>query len=309
MQKIYYRVVTFFIFSFLFYSSLFAQSDSLASEISLKTVLENDNVPLNQEVVYHIELSWHGDLSQYKIGDIGDPVITNLSLRGSGSSNRLTTDKDGQPLSIKRVTYYFKPQSMGMAYIDGITIQYTDSHSGKSETLSAQRIGVKITDPVATSQDTFMPGTILLWILLIGFIAALAYFLFRYMQRRKKSDEDETPVLTMEEKYLELLNETIHLSNGVAKENISALKKLLSGYIAEKFSHTDKVDISVIKESLAQLKLEPELIKKVAQMHDKAELAQFAGENIELSEIHIFYDTIEHILNKVNEEEKINTGD
>ena len=65
----------------------------------------------------------------------------------------------------------------------------------------------------------------------------------------------------------------------------------------------------MIKESLAQLKLEPELIDKVAQMHDKAELAQFAGENIELSEIHIFYDTIEHILNKVNKEEKINTGD
>jgi hypothetical protein len=288
---------------FLLSSFLFAQNDSLSSEISLKTYLEEDSVPLNQEVVYHVELSWEGDLSRFSIGEIGEPVITNLSLRGSGSSNRITTSKNGKPLSIKRVTYYLKPLSIGMAYIDGLSIQYKENSSAKSETLFAQRIGVKIIDPVASDKDAFMPGTILLWILLIGFLAALAYFIFRYMQRRPKQEAD-APQQSIEEKYLELQSETIHIANRASKENISDMSKLLAGYISEKFAITDKVDMPVIKEKLAHLKIEEELIQKISQMYEKAELARFAGEQVDIAEMHMFFDTIEHILSKINKDEK-----
>jgi len=297
-----YRLLILLLFV-LSFNSLLAQGDSLASEISLKTILENDNVPLNHEVVYHVELSWEGDLSQYKIGNIGEPVITNLSLRGSGSSNRLTTSKNGRPLSIKRVTYYLKPQSIGMAYIDGLSIQYAESSSGKSETLFAQRIGVKIIDPVASAKEAFMPGTILMWFLLAGFLAALAFFIFRYIQRRPKQ-QDEAPQQTIEEKYMELQSETIHIANGATKENISDLSKLLAGYIAEKFAITETVDLPVIKEKLSQLKIADELIDKISLMYDKTELVQFAGEEIDLAVMHMFFDTIENILSKLNKEEK-----
>lgn len=308
MLNKYYRYCIFLLILF-FNSSLSAQSDSLSSEISLKTILENDNVPLNKEVIYHVELSWQGELSQYKIGDIGDPVVTNLTLRGSGSSNRITTGKDGKPLAIKRITYYFKPNSMGMAYIDGLTIQYTDTQTNKSETLSAQRIGVKIVDPVETGEDQFMPGTILLWLLAAAFLIAFAYFLFRYIQRRNKVEKEEIPSISLEEKYLNLQNDTIHMANGASRENISELSKLLSGYLSEKFAITGNIDLSTIKEQLSQLKVEDEIIEKISIMYDKAELARFAGEDVDLSEVHMFYDTIEGILNKINNDEKLNTGD
>lgn len=288
---------------FLLTSFLFAQDDSLSSEISLKTFLEEDNVPLNQEVVYHVELSWEGDLSRFSIGEIGEPVINNLALRGSGSSNRITTSKNGKPLSIKRITYYLKPLSIGMAYIDGLSVQYKENSTAKSETLFAQRIGVKIIDPVATDKDAFMPGTILLWVLLIGFLAALAFFIFRYMQRRPRQEE-EAPQQSVEEKYLELQRETIHIANGATKENISDLSKLLSGYISEKFAITEKVDLAVIKEKLTHLKIEEEMIQKINQMYDKAELARFAGEEIDIADMHMFFDTIEHILSKIDKDEK-----
>jgi hypothetical protein len=295
------------LFALLFSSSLWAQTDSLYSAISLKTILEDDNVPLNHEVVYHVELSWEGDLNKYSIGEIGEPVMTNLSLRGSGSSNRLTTTKAGTPLSIKRITYYLKPLSIGMSYIDGLSVQYTDNDTGRKETLFAQRIGVKIVDPVASDNEKFMPGTILLWALLIGFVAALAFFLFRYIQRRPKK-EDETEEPSMEEKYLELQSETIHLANGATKENISDLTKLLSGYIAEKFSITDNVDLPVIIEKLNILKIENESIEKISLMFEKAERVQFAAEEINMSDMHIFFDTIEQILRKIDKDEK-NIGD
>ncbi len=280
---------------FIFTSTAFAQTDSISSQINLKTILENENVPLNQEIVYHVELSWQGDLDRYKISDIGDPVISNLTLRGSGSSNQLITDPQGNPKSIRRVTYYFKAIEIGMAYIDGLTIQYTDIILDKGETLIAQRIGVKIGPPLENSNDDYLSGTIILWAMLTGFVLIVAFFVFRYLQRRKVV-EKEAPELTLEEKYIRLLTDTIHLANGATKANISALTKLLNSYIAEKFSIPGSVDSNIVKDRLAQLKVSEEIIGKIEIMHSKAELASFAGEKIDLADLHMFYDTIEQVL-------------
>ncbi|KAA3617823.1 MAG: hypothetical protein D8M58_00250 [Calditrichaeota bacterium] len=276
-------------------SSLLAQNDPTSSQINLRTILENENVPLNQEVVYHVELSWKGDLDRYKISDIGDPVISNLTLRGSGSSNQLVTDIDGNPKSIRRVTYYFKAIEIGMAYIDGLTIQYIDTQLNNNETLIAQRIGIKIGPAIAGTEEEFMPGTIMLWLLLGGFIIALVYFLLRFMQRRK-TDELENVEITLEQKYLSLQKDTIHLANGVTNENISALKKLLNSFIAERFSISDNIDLSTVVERLTQLKIPKEIIDKIESLYSKAELASFAGEKIDMSDLHMFYDTIEQAL-------------
>ena len=148
-----------------------------------------------------------------------------------------------------------------------------------------------------------MLGTILLWLLLAGFLAALAFFIFRYLQRRPR-EEDENPPQTTEEKYLELQNETIHIANGATKENISDLSKLLAGYISEKYAITEKVNWPVIKEKLSHLNIDETSIEKLSQMYDKAELVQFAGEEIDIADMHMFYDTIEHIFQKIDKDEK-----
>lgn len=276
-------------------SFLLAQTDSVSSQINLKTILENESVPLNQEIVYHVELSWKGDFDRYKISDIGDPVISNLTLRGSGSSNQLLTDSQGNPKSIRRITYYFKAVEIGMAYIDGVTIRYTDTSLDKSETLVSQRIGVKIGVPLANTDDELISGTVMLWLLLAGFLFLLGYFMFRYLQRRNTA-EVELPELTLEEKYLSLLKDTIHLANGAAKENISSLSKLLDSYIAEKYSIPGSIDANIVKDRLTQIKIPEEIILKIETLYSKAELARFAGEKIEPAQLHMFYDTIEQVL-------------
>ena len=81
-------------------------ADSTASKITLHTYLEQNKVPQNKEVVYHVELSWEGELQRYHISQISTPVLTNLTLRGSGSSNRFFTDEQGKPHSLKRISYY-----------------------------------------------------------------------------------------------------------------------------------------------------------------------------------------------------------
>lgn len=284
-----------------------AQSDSLESEITLRAYLEHDNVPLNKEVVYHVELSWRGDLDQYQISDIGDPSISNLTLRGSGSTNRVTTNEQGHPLAIKKVTFYFKPVEIGMAYVDGVTIGYTNRTTNTSETLLAQRLSVKIVEPTEDPKNEFMPGNIVLWSLLIGFILVVAYFVFRYMQRRNKTEETEEEI-SLEQKYLSLLAETVHLSNGASRENIAAMRKLLNSYVSEKFSIPGNVEKEITKDRLAKLKIPADFLAKIEQMYDKAELAQFAGEQVETTELHLFFDTIEHILKEIDTSTKMNSG-
>ena len=135
----------------------FSQSadDTGQSEIQLRTYIEQENIPLNREVIFHIELSWPGDLSRYKISEIVEPTVTNLTTRGSGSSNKVRTDGDGKLKSIKEITFYFRPLEMGMAYIDGVIINYQDTATQKDESLISSRIGVKIIEPLPEpSQNT-----------------------------------------------------------------------------------------------------------------------------------------------------------
>ena len=131
-------------------SSIFSQSnqDTSVSDISLLTYVENESVALNREVVYIVQLSWQGELSRYKISDVLDPDVTNLIVRGSGSSNKVITNSDGKEISTKRITFYFRPVEMGMAYINGVTIRYKDTLLDQNESLLAGRISVKIIDPI-----------------------------------------------------------------------------------------------------------------------------------------------------------------
>lgn len=285
-----------------------AQNDSLSSNITLKTVLESDNVPLNKEVVYHVELSWEGDLDRYQIDEIVEPTVSGLNLRGSGSSNKLTNDKNAKPHSMRKVTYYFSPQSIGMAYIDGLTIRYKDNLTGDIETLISQRIGVKIIDPVISENDMTNMGTFFQWSLLIIFVLLAGYFGFRFFQRRKTENNEVEIIKSLEEKYLELMRETIHLANNATKENISSLNKLLNSYIAEKFSHVGTIDLSELKSKLENLGIAEDSITKIITMYEKSELARFAAEEINLSELHMYYDSIENILKEIDNNEKNNAG-
>ena len=194
----------------------FAQSDSdtLTSEIQLRTYIESENVPLNREAVYHIELRWQGDLSRYKIFDILEPTVTNLTTRGSGSSNKVRTAPDGSFISVKEITYYFKPLEIGMAYIDGITIRYTDQLKERDESLISSRIGVKIIEPLPEPSDNGVFSNLLYGLIMLIVVGSMLYIYFRYRKKQKEIAEKELSEIkeTVEEKYLRILKETIHIT-------------------------------------------------------------------------------------------------
>ncbi len=162
-------------------------SDSLRSDIQLRTFIESDNVPLNREVVYHVELRWQGDLNKYQVKEIQEPALINLSTRGSGSSNKVHTTPGGDVQSVKRITFYLIPGEIGMSYIDGLTIRYTDSASGKDASLISSRIGIKIVEPVPE------PGSspwidFLMWGVILIVVAGGFLYIFNRYQKNKEAE-------------------------------------------------------------------------------------------------------------------------
>ena len=261
--------------------------------------MESENVPLNREVVYHLELVWQGDLSRYNISEIIEPAVTNLLTRGSGSSNKVRTTPDGGMESVKVITFYFRPLEMGMAYIDGVIIRYHDTVEGKDESLISGRIGVKIDEPLPeSSKNGILTGLVggILGLFLI--VVALILFL-RYKKKQKEALSSTLSEMseTVEEKYLRLLKETIHLNSDNIKDSLSDLTHLLNGYFSE-YYHIPALNMSNddLLNFLSEKELSDNLLQKIKDFYSKANSVKFAGESADESDFHRLYDTVEFVL-------------
>jgi hypothetical protein len=283
--------------------------DKEQSEIQLRTYIEQESIPLNREVVFHIELSWPGDLSRYKISEIVEPAVTNLTTRGSGSSNKVRTDGEGNLKSIKEITFYFRPLEIGMAYIDGVIINYQDTATQKDESLISSRIGVKIIEPLPEPAQNNTFKTLLGVAFFLLMIGLAIYFYLRY--RKKQREAKEKALLevkeTVEEKYLRLLKETVHFNTDNIKDSLGDLTHLLSGYISERFNiPASSMSDESLFQALAERELSDESLSRIKDFFAKANLVKFAGEAVNESGFHRLYDTIELVLENqksVNTEE------
>jgi hypothetical protein len=273
--------------------------DSVKSEILLRTFIESDNVPLNREVIYNVELRWQGDLNDYQIKDVQEPVLTNLTTRGSGSSNKVNTFADGSVQSVKRITFYLTPIEIGMSYIDGITIKYTDMANGKESNLISSRIGIKIIEPLPDPGSSLLPDFLVWGVVLIILVGGFIYFFIRY-QKRKEAERLKAAsevVETLEQKYLRLLRETIQFETDNVRESLSDLSRLLTGYFTEKYNvPAGGISTNNLLEMLEEKDLPDETIARIKDFYPRADMVKFAAEKVDISEFHRLYDTVELVI-------------
>lgn len=273
--------------------------DSLQSDILLRTFIESDNVPLNREVVYHVELRWQGDLNKFRITQIMDPTLTNLSIRGTGSSNKVDTSPDGEMTSVKRITFYLSPLTIGMSYIDGVTIKYSQQDAAYESSLISSRIGVKIVEPLPEPGDSPL-WPILFWATIIVIVTAVTIYFYQRYQKRKEAEREARLAEkkeTSEEKYLRLLRETVHFESDNKKESLSDLAHLLTGYFSEVYDFpAGNLSTSAIIDILREKNLSEENLARASEFFNRADMVKFAGEVVEDSEFHRLYDTVELVI-------------
>ncbi len=300
MRKFVLSLVLFVLFLIDFSTAAVDSTSSV--QIELKTYLESNTVPKNREVVYHVELSWKGDLDRFHILKVNEPSVSNLQIRGSGSSNKFFIDNDGNPLSIKKITYYFLPKELGMAYIDGLVIRYEDTVRGEIETLTAQRLQVSITDPVAENGSAASIGVIIFWVLLVLFLSTIAFFVYRYFQRRDTNAQSEEVIeITPEDENLEKLRLIHENKNLRYSEKVQAMSRLLNHYFSEKFAIEGQVEFKDVEEKLKALSIDEPLLNKIREFMEQALLTKFAAKDVSEADYQLFYDTLENVFGQIKE--------
>ena len=295
------RILNIIILQLLLVTALSAnpEPDSVRSDILLRTFIESDNVPLNREVIYYVELRWQGDLNKYQIKEIQEPALTNLTIRGSGSSNKVNALPDGNMQSIKRITFYLIPVEIGMSYIDGMTIRYTNTASGQDESLISSRIGVKIIEPLDEPGSSPLVSILVWGLVIIIIVGSIIYFFLKF-QKRKDAERlraDAEDVETTEQKYLRLLRETIQFESDNIKESLSDLSHLLTGYFTEKYNlPAGGISTGNLLEILQEKDLSEETFARIKDFYPRADMVKFAAEKVNISEFHRLYDTVELVI-------------
>ena len=272
--------------------------DTEQSSIQLKTFVESSQVPLNGKVKYNVEVSWIGDLSRFQIKPIEQPILTNLLLVGSGSSNKLEPIEGNQFRAVKTITYQFKPVELGMAYIDGLTVQYEDNETGKKDELQAQRVMIEILDPIDEGKSGGFKAVIYIALLII-FFGTMAFFLARYINKRKTHAEALPQDVCLAQEFLTRISQDVDPKSNNLSEMTSRLSNIFREYLSRDFHISAKEASS--QEIMQQLKIkkfdETDLIN-MKDMFIKFDLIKFAGEQVDPAEFSNIYGTIEAFLLK-----------
>jgi hypothetical protein len=274
-----------------------AQPDtaSMRTRVSVSSIIQSNRVPLNRTVDFTIRVAWEGPVEAVELGDLIDPVFSNLEVAGSSSSNRVSGIPGGQS-SIKDVVYTLKPKTLGMAYIDPASLSYTDRNTGLVHSLRTRRMSVEAVSPVPEKGG----GSGLWFRIFFGamFAAGIAFGGWLFVRQKKLRAVHETTVPTpiMEENFLGLLKSTVDLAGPGRRESFSALSKLFRRYLAERFrinaASATTPDLVLM---LAEKGADESLVRKCESVLSKADVVQFSGKDAtqaELDEAYTFVETV-----------------
>ncbi len=246
---------------------IFAHGEQPLAPVAVKTSLSAETVPLNGEVVFSIELSWRGVLDDVRIQALEEPDTDNLTLTGRGSANRVVADSAGGSRSLKRFDFYFKPQATGRARIKPVSVRYL--YRERVRTVYSDAAFLEIAPPVEKSRPVYMPGSILLWAMVLVFAGAVVFVTIRFFLLRRGQKPPVDQHLPLGEKYRRLLLTTIHPSNGQDRENREDMLKLLDSYLRERTGKTRGTETR--SEMLAALPGDEKVKERLSRMLSEME--------------------------------------
>jgi hypothetical protein len=190
---------------------------------------------------------------------------------------------------------------------------FTDSMFVSVATIPVDTVSKKFFDikPMAeTSGGLGLWGTVLLWLILLGFIGGSAYYWF-FVHKKKLTPEQQEALLPPFEralKELKRLEESRYLIQDEFKEYYSELTGIVRSYLEE------EVQISALESTTAQLieklellkdagqlNLDPETLKQFRRILETADLVKFAKSKPELGAAERDRKEVESIVIKTHE--------
>ncbi len=273
-----------------------ASSDSLQRAIQLKTVLESNTVPLNRTVQLTLRLEWTGDLARFDVHRFDNPLLENLEIVSTASTNRVI-QIGAEQRSVQEFSYELKPTSLGMGYVEGMIIPYTDLNTDREHRLMTNRLPLRIVDPIPEEDSDVW----LLWggivVLLVALAAGAAWQYYRRRKRRRQEEEMATAQPSLEVSYLESLREWSperqHSQDNTA---VSEMTRLLRHYLSEKTGYPAIQTPTRLLISQLERRIHEHHLKQLGGVFSVADEIKFSGRAARPHEIDQIYTGVENIL-------------
>jgi hypothetical protein len=271
-------------------------SDSLQSAIQLKTVLESNTVPLNRTVHLTLRLEWTGDLARFDVHRFDNPLVENLEIVSTASTNRVI-QTGGEQRSVQEFSYELKPTSLGMGYIEGMIIPYTDLNTDREHRLMTNRLQVRIVDPIPEGES----GVWLLWggigVLLVVLAGGAAWQHYKRQQRRRREEAINAAQPTLEVSYLESLREwSPERQHSQDNTGVSEMTRLLRHYLTEKTGYPAIQTPTRLLISQLESRIHEHHLKQLGSVLSMADEIKFSGRAARPHEIDQIYTGVENML-------------
>jgi hypothetical protein len=217
---------------------------------------------------------------------------------GSSASNWVG-EVAGVKQAIKTYEFILKPVSLGMAYIDGMIVDYHDKMYDEPHSLVTNRLEVKVIEPLAEKSNRVLVLTVS-GILFLIIVSGGTMMLIK--RKREREAELRNKVITIappEDKYLEELSQGVDLKSHNAGEAFSALSKILRRYLSERY-HIPALEVTTheITSELSKLAVSEKIIEQVQEALQSCDVAKFSGGQAESGALDRAYTLVEDILNR-----------
>jgi hypothetical protein len=274
-------------------SALSAQTAPGAA-VTLGASLDATAVPLNRAVVLTVRLSWEGALDSVLIGEVSDPVLTNLEITGTSTSNRTVGTAEGAS-SVKEIAYTLRPKSLGMGYIDSLTVTVRDLKAGADRLMRTPRLSVMAVEPVPEkSGKSGLPAGILI---AAFFLAGAAAGVTQWRRSRRGKRETPQPAEPpAEQRFLASLKETVRLHGDSREDAFASLSKLFRQYLSEKYGVPAlEATTRELIGSLQAAGAEEGLLRKCESFFGRADEVKFSGRKASQAELDEAYTVVESV--------------
>lgn len=274
------------------------QAKNIKEEISITASTNQTNIPLNRTVDFSITVRWKGGQERYSIEDFDNPNLTDFEIVSTSSSN-IVEDVDGIQYSKKIYSYTLKPMELGMGYVDGVFLKYTDNQTQESNTVVTKRIGIKIIKPIKEADYSYIIYAVLSFFVITAVAFSIVFIVKRRRRVERERLEKEKKVVDLESQYLQIIKNYKPDAAGDLNKFLNEISQALNKYISQKYEfETTGLNKNGIVAGLKEKDVDESLIEKIDNVIEKSNIYRFSGQTIDLSEYEFIYSLISSIIEK-----------
>ena len=269
------------------------------SGIKVSASVDKKEIPLNRNVTLTIQVSWSGGLDRYEIDEFENPVVRNLEIVGTSSSNRVTGGD--KPMAVKEYQLILRPVELGMGYIESAIITYHDRVLEQNQRLVTNRLDVKVIDSLPEPGEMGSGWIVFVVVFVLLGAGAIAFILLQKKRRERQATEEAEVLLPMEELYLQELKETVDLSATELDvgQGFSTLSRFYRKFLSEKFViRALEATTEDVVNSLSEAVADERFINNTKEILNACDVAKFSGEAGSKSELERVYTLIESNLER-----------